>query len=381
MTVFNTFFKVIKKYKGTVILYTVMLIVFGTLNMTSNNETTTFIDTKPDVLIISNDDNIGLTKNLIDYITDNTNVVKIENDEDKINDALFYRDINYIIYIPKNYRIDTLNKKNVPIDIKTVKDYNSMIANTILSRYLKIQNIYNKLDLSEEELINTINTNLSSKTDIEITSKLDTRKTSNLDRYFNFASYSVMAVVLYIICLVMSSFKENTLNKRIIVSGMNYKKHNFLILLSSLVYSIVVWILYVILGIILLKVNIFDLRVAMYILNMLIFTFVSLTLSLFISNLLNNKNAINGIVNVVALGSSFLCGAFVPAMYLPSGVLAFSRILPSYWYVNSNDILSNIEYLNFNTLKVVFINMSVLIIFSIIFIILNNIISKYKRTT
>lgn len=381
MTVFNTFFKVIKKYKGTVILYTVMLIVFGTLNMTSNNETTTFIDTKPDVLIISNDDNIGLTKNLIDYITDNTNVVKIENDEDKINDALFYRDINYIIYIPKNYRIDTLNKKNVPIDIKTVKDYNSMIANTILSRYLKIQNIYNKLDLSEEELINTINTNLNSKTDIEITSKLDTRKTSNLDRYFNFASYSVMAVVLYIICLVMSSFKENTLNKRIIVSGMNYKKHNFLILLSSLVYSIVVWILYVILGIILLKVNIFDLRVAMYILNMLIFTFVSLTLSLFISNLLNNKNAINGIVNVVALGSSFLCGAFVPAMYLPSGVLAFSRILPSYWYVNSNDILSNIEYLNFNTLKVVFINMSVLIIFSIIFIILNNIVSKYKRTT
>ena len=381
MTVFNTFFKVIKKYKGTVILYTVMLIVFGTLNMTSNNETTTFIDTKPDVLIISNDDNIGLTKNLTDYITDNTNVVKIENDEDKINDALFYRDINYIIYIPKNYRIDTLNKKNVPIDIKTVKDYNSMIANTILSRYLKIQNIYNKLDLSEEELINTINTNLNSKTDIEITSKLDTRKTSNLDRYFNFASYSVMAVVLYIICLVMSSFKENTLNKRIIVSGMNYKKHNFLILLSSLVYSIVVWILYVILGIILLKVNIFDLRVAMYILNMLIFTFVSLTLSLFISNLLNNKNAINGIVNVVALGSSFLCGAFVRAMYLPSGVLAFSRILPSYWYVNSNDILSNIEYLNFNTLKVVFINMSVLIIFSIIFIILNNIVSKYKRTT
>ena len=381
MTVFNTFFKVIKKYKGTVILYTVMLIVFGTLNMTSNNETTTFIDTKPDVLIISNDDNIGLTKNLTDYITDNTNVVKIENDEDKINDALFYRDINYIIYIPKNYRIDTLNKKNVPIDIKTVKDYNSMIANTILSRYLKIQNIYNKLDLCEEELINTINTNLNSKTDIEITSKLDTRKTSNLDRYFNFASYSVMAVVLYIICLVMSSFKENTLNKRIIVSGMNYKKHNFLILLSSLVYSIVVWILYVILGIILLKVNIFDLRVAMYILNMLIFTFVSLTLSLFISNLLNNKNAINGIVNVVALGSSFLCGAFVPAMYLPSGVLAFSRILPSYWYVNSNDILSNIEYLNFNTLKVVFINMSVLIIFSIIFIILNNIVSKYKRTT
>ena len=37
MTVFKTFWKVVSKYKGTIILYTVMLIVFGGLNMSSNN--------------------------------------------------------------------------------------------------------------------------------------------------------------------------------------------------------------------------------------------------------------------------------------------------------------------------------------------------------
>ena len=34
MTVFNTFWKVINKYKGTIILFTVMLVTFGGINKT-----------------------------------------------------------------------------------------------------------------------------------------------------------------------------------------------------------------------------------------------------------------------------------------------------------------------------------------------------------
>ena len=82
MTVFKTFLKVLNRYKGMVILYTVMLIVFGGLNMKSNNQTTDFIATKPSVLIINNDENVGLTKGLIDYISENSDVKNIENNDD-----------------------------------------------------------------------------------------------------------------------------------------------------------------------------------------------------------------------------------------------------------------------------------------------------------
>ena len=33
MTVFRTFWKLVRKYKGMIILYTVMLILFGSINM------------------------------------------------------------------------------------------------------------------------------------------------------------------------------------------------------------------------------------------------------------------------------------------------------------------------------------------------------------
>ena len=54
MIVFNAFFKVVKKYIGVIILYTVMLISFGSINYATNNEDMTFSNRLPDILIINN---------------------------------------------------------------------------------------------------------------------------------------------------------------------------------------------------------------------------------------------------------------------------------------------------------------------------------------
>ena len=51
-------------------------------------------------------------------------------------------------------------------------------------------------------------------------------------------------------------------------------------------------------------------------LNSLLFTICATTIEFFIVSIITNKNSISGIVNVVALGSNFLCGAFVPMKYL-----------------------------------------------------------------
>lgn len=379
MTVFKTFWKVVKKYKGTVILYTVMLIVFGALNMTTGDNQTNFVDSKPDILIINNDEEIGITKNLIDYIKANSKIKDIKNDEEAINDALFYRDVNYIIYIPQNYRQDILNGKNPEINIKSTGDYQASLAEMTLKRYIKIQNTYASKIQDEAELIESINNNLSKKSEIQITSKLDAKKLQSQAQYFNFATYSIMAIVIFVVSLVLSSFHEKAINKRNIISSMNYKKHNRMLLLASSIYSSVVWVFFTIIGIILVGDVIFTPRGIIYMLNSFIFTFCSLTIALLISTLINNKEAISGIINVIALGSSFLCGAFVPAEWLPDTVLKVAHILPAYWYINSNDLLKTMEIINIENLKPVFINMIVVIGFSIAFVIINNLVSKRKQ--
>lgn len=378
MTVFNTFWKVINKYKGTIILFTVMLVAFGGINTTSSNNSLDFTNNKPDIIIINNDQNKGLTKNLISYLKENTNVKNIK-EEEEIDDALFYRQVNYIIYIPKNYRNDILSGINPKIDIKTTGDYDSSLAEIILTRYLKTQEVYSKTTSNEEELIGKINTNLKTKSEVSITSTVNTDKTSKASRYYNFASYSIMYTIIFIICMVLSSFNEKVIKKRTIISSMNYKTHNKLILKASFLYSIIVWLLFMILGIILFPDTVISLRGLIYTINAFIFTFASLTLALLISSLSSNKNIITGIANVVCLGSAFLCGAFIPTTWLPETVIKVSRVFPTYWYVNSNDLLSNLEKINLNSLEPIIINMLVVLLFSLIFIVLTNIISKKKQ--
>lgn len=379
MTVFKTFFRIVNKLKPTIILYTALLIIFGAVNMKTSDNNINFVNSKPDILIINQDVNKGLTKNLIDYMKKNSNIVKVENNEEKINDSLFYREVSYVIYIPKDYRKNVLLGKNPKLDIKKTDEYDAHLSEMMLKRYIKLQNIYNKEAGSEDELITLINDNINDDVNVKITSKVDISKTYNIAYYFNFASYSILAIIIYIICLVLCSFKEESISKRINISSINYKSHNNKILFASIVFSSIVWLLFVIIGVTIVGDIMFSIRGLISIINSFIFTFCALTLSILISSLTNNKNAISGIVNVIALGSAFLCGAFVPAEYLPSSVLNFAHILPAYYYINSNDLLKNIDVINISSMQPIIINMVIIIIFSILFIILNNIVTRKKR--
>lgn len=379
MIVFSTFWRIVKKYKGTILLYTVMLIMFGGINLTSNSTNDMFTPTKPNIFIVNKDSNMGLTKNLINYLKKNTNVVSLEDDEEKINDALFYRDISYVIYIPKNYSKDVLDKKDVTIDIKSSKDYTSSLAEMMLDKYLNVQSNLVNITNNQDELVNMINNTLDVNSEVVVSSKLDNSYLNRVSRYFNFGSYSLLAVIIFIVTLVINSFKENTINKRIIVSSFNYKKHNSLLMLSSFVYSLIVWVLFSLLSIILLGKDMISLRGILYFVNTFMFVMPTLSFGILISTLVNNKDSIGGIVNVVSLGSAFLCGAFIPTEYLPKIVLSIAHVFPAYYFIDSNNLLSSMEIINFSNLIPVFINYFVLIIFMLIFIAVNNYVLKKKR--
>ena len=379
MTVFKTFLKILNKNKFIVILYTVFLITFGGFNMQTSDNNTNFVASKPDIMIVNKDENKGITQDLIKYITDNSNIIKLKNNEDAINDGLFYRDVDYVIYIPKNYNRDFMDGKNPKIDIKSTGDYKSSYAEMLLSRYIKVANIYQKSIDDEDELISKINETLSKESKVEIISKLDTNGLSKASFYYNFASYSILACLVYVICLILSSFKNMKIQKRTIISSTDYKKINRQLLLSNSLFSLVLWLMYVILSFILIKDVMFSIQGIIYLLNSLLFTICATTIAIFIGNIVYNKNAINGIVNVVALGSSFLCGAFVPMEWLPDGVLKIAHLLPSYYYISSNETLKKIEIFNLDTMQPILLKMIILIGYSLLFIILTNVVSKRKQ--
>ena len=301
MTVYKTFFKVVNKYKFLIIIYTAMLILFAGFNMQTSQNSTNFVAEKPDVLIINNDKEQKLSKNLVEYIEKNSNIVDIENDEEARNDALFYRDVSYIIYIPENYSKDFLNGLNPEINIKSAGDAGSSYAEMMLTRYIKVANIYQKELQNEDELIKTINETLEKEAETEITSKLDTDNLTRAAFYYNFMNYSILAGCVYVICIIISSFREEKIRKRTVISSVNYKKFNRQLLVSNGALALILWFLYVVLSFILIGDIMFTAHGLILIANSFVFSICSLTIAFLIANLISNKNAINGIINVVAL--------------------------------------------------------------------------------
>ena len=286
MTVYKTFFKVVNKYKFLIIIYTAMLILFAGFNMQTSQNSTNFVAEKPDVLIINNDKKQKLSKNLVEYIEKNSNIVDIENDEEARNDALFYRDVSYIIYIPENYSKDFLNGLNPEINIKSAGDAGSSYAEMMLTRYIKVANIYQNEIQNEEELIKTINETLAKEAEIEITSKLDTDNLTRAAFYYNFMNYSILAGCVYVICIIISSFREEKIRKRTVISSVNYKKFNRQLLVSNGALALILWFLYVVLSFILIGDIMFTAHGLILIANSFVFSICSLTIEFLIANLL-----------------------------------------------------------------------------------------------
>lgn len=378
MIVFKAFLNVLNKNKSPIILFTIILVIFGTLNYNNNETSLDFTNAKPDTYIINEDEDTGITKDFIKYIESKT-VLMDKYSIDEIDDALFYRDINYIIYIKKGFREDILNNKTPKIEIKSTGDYQASLADMIVKKYLSVLNVYKGYSLSEEEIIDKVNEALAEEVSVEVTSKLDTYSLSKITSYFNFMNYSLLAGLVFVISIILNSFKNKNINKRTVISSMNYKVFNRYLTLSNLLLALVLWVLYIILSFLLLGDVMFSMHALVCIVNSFIFMIVALVVAVLIGNVVNNKNAINGIVNVIALGSSFLCGAFVPVEFMPESVVKLSKILPSYYYINSNEIVKTLEEVNLNTLEPIIKNMVIMVIFIIGFVIINNIVTKRKR--
>lgn len=379
MIVFKTFLKVLYKCKVPIIIYTVFLLFFSIFNMQTSDSSISFEASKPDILIVNNDGDNLITNNLIDYLKKNCHLVTIKNDPQAQEDALFYRDVHYIIDIPKNYHEDFLNGNNPSLKIKSANDYQSAYSEMLLSNYLKVANIYRQEIKDETQLVNQINETLEKQIDVKMNNKIDTNSLAKASFYYNFLNYCLLAGSVYVICLIINSFKQENILKRTVISKMNYQKYNRLLLLSNGLFAFSLWLFYVLLSLILVGKAMFTLQGLGYLINSFIFTFCALTIAFMIANLKINKDAISGIINVVALGTSFLCGAFVPMDYLPDFVLKIAHLLPSYWYIKTNELLKNMQLFNFENLKPVLLNMVILIIFSLIFIKITNYLTNKNQ--
>ena len=379
MIVFKTILKILNKLKGLIILYTIMLISVTLVNQTSGN-VDSFEEVKPSVIIVNNDKSkSGVTNHFIKYLENHMEVKDIDiGNEEKIDDALFYRDVSLVVYIPDGFGDDLLDSKDVSVEYKISGDKGSSYGKMLVQNYFDSFNIYNNY-YNGDELFGKLDNALNLDLNVEVKSKVDTNSLSRMARFFNFLNYAILAGCVYSISMILASLKSENVRKRTIVSSYDYKKYNRIVLEACSIVIIGMWILYMILALIIFKDLFISMNGLWYVINSFVFSLCSLCIGFLIGNITQNKGAISGIVNVVSLGSSFLCGCFVPFEFMPDYVIKIAHIFPTYYFVINNEALKVMDNFSLSSVSPLILNMGIVLIFGVCFVIITNCVSKRKQ--
>ena len=391
MIVFKTFWRIMKRYWWIVFIYVAILTSLSVINL-KTAPVADFVDTKPEITIVSQDSSDlatkPFTKNFLNYLSKNTKFINLKESEN--TDALFYQKISMILYLPEDLESKILSGQKVTLDYRASGNYTAELSKNLIKRYFELQRteiLESKNSSKEQSNIPSedsekIISNLNQRLDQSPTVRLASKNATNLSKiaaFFNFASYTIMAIILYVTCFINASFNKSPVKKRTMVSSLHLKKYNFSLLLANSIFAFSVFALlttlsfFVLGNIVLTPFFIFE------ILNILLYTLAALTLAELVSTFNLSRDAVSGVVNLLSLAPAFLSGAFVPTYFLPSFVLTIAHIFPTYWFIDTNSKITTMTEFSFNSFLTILPNLLVLVLFSIIFIVANLVLSKKKR--
>ncbi len=375
MTTYKAFLKVLGKNIWVIGLYTLILIVCMAGNTQNSQSLTNFTAARPDIAIYDEDHSL-ISERLEKYISERANIVEFKTDEE-LSDALYFNGVDYVINIEKGFGEKVTKDEKPKMFVKSVGNYDAYLSETIYARFLKVAEAF--APATEEDLVKNLDEVLSHDTEVEMTSKIDVNAMANARNFYNFMNYAILAGLVFAVAYATAAFKREMTKKRMMVSATNYKKINLQLLLCNLGVAMVLLTFYVILSLLMVGDIMFTVNGALFIANAAIMSVFAVSFAFLLTNLLKNNNAILAIVNVVSIGSCFLCGVFVPAEWMPEFVQNIGRALPSFYYVENNKFISELETFDFESLKPILINAAIILGVTAVVVIINNFVTRKKR--
>lgn len=378
MKVFNLYFKFVKSYYKIILGYVIIFLAIIVLFVGTGSTATSYTDTNPTVGLVNYEDSTPLVDGYLEYL-ENFCDFKVMKESD-LPDAFFFEEIDFGIIIENGFTEGFIISGDKTIKTVGVEgNLESISFQTATNSYFNFYKSFSSnLSLSQEEIKTNVLETLSSTLTVDFKART-AKDYSECTTYFNFLAYVLIALVLNVMLLIMSSLRATDIKRRMNVSSYKTSRATFEIILGNAVC--------VFAGTILLSVAYFLMNSAMfsvnglwYLLNSLCFAFPVLGIGYLLSLLIKNKNAIGAVTNVISLGQAFLCGSFVPQEYLSDGVLAVARIFPAYYYVAGNNTIGSTGSFAYENISGLLLNMGIQVLYGIALFFISFLINKKQAT-
>lgn len=387
MQVFKVYFKIIKASIGQMSIYLILFLVISiaySMSASPKNQGS-FSQAKTKVAFINSDETTALTNGFKQYLSKNVNFLSIENKQEKLQDALFLREVEYIITIPKGFTKDFLQGKPVEVEKTIVPNSTTgMYVDMAINKYFNMARVYvnNIPGITEENLVKEVAKGSASETQVQLKTFGD-KKLNNAFAvtYFNYLAYSLFAILILGVSSILMVFNDKNLKRRNLCSPMKNRTFNFQLIMGNLVFALVSYVFLTTFGLVINRENLMSYNGLLLCINALVFTIAALSISYLVGLLIKNRSTQNSVANILSLGLCFLSGVFVPQELLSDKALAIGSFNPVYWYVKANNFIGTLSSFNFDNLSPIFTYMLIQLGFAVAIFSVALVISKQKRLT
>lgn len=387
MQVYKAIFKIIMKNLSQILIYVVVFVTLTSIlaNTYQNPASTSFAETKVKMVLINHDTDSRLVEGLKNYLMQNARLVDIPDDVQKLQDALFFRQAEYIVRVPAGFSEAFLKGEALQLEKTAVPgSTSSLYLDTLINKYLNTAKVYSSIteNLSDEQLVRQIDLDLAYKTEVKLMSPAgEISQKEKVAFFFNYLAYALFAILILGVCSVMIVFTNADLKKRNLCSPLKLRAMNFQMLLGNFSFAVLAWFALILVSFIMYRGYMFSARGVLFLLNSLVFTFAALSISYLLGNVIKSRGAMSAATNVISLGTCFISGVFVPQAFLGESVLKVASFTPNYWYVKSNNIIADLTYFNMESLAPIFLNMLIVAGFTVAVLSVTLVVIKQKRVS
>lgn len=383
MPIFKLCLKIFKRKSKQISIYFGIFIMISILFASSGNpnEQIGFSQSKTRIAIFTQE-STPLVDGLKEALSDVAIFMDIEDSDEAIQDALYFREISYAIRIPQGFSQDFMAGKEPLITKTTLGDVSSSIyVNIKVEQYFNLANLYLNLmpEINQESLKTYILEDLSKDAQVSIAGPGEAVAQGNMKFYFNYLAYTFMFVAIMGVSTIMLVFNDTKIKNRNSCSPIPAKDTVLQLFMAITVFSFFSWIVLVLLSLYFGRYEIRNENTIYFIINSFIFMLSTSSLSFLIGNLVKGREAISGAANIITLGACFISGVFVPQEIMSEKVLNIASFFPTYWYIKGNGLISsmtNLDMLKFNPLSNAMLTQ---IGFALAFFVLAMVIGKRNR--
>ncbi|MCO7126697.1 ABC transporter permease [Sporolactobacillus shoreicorticis] len=388
MPVFKLCMKIIRKNWLSISLYIVIFLAIAiTISMSTMSEqkkSSSFSQEKAKIALIS-EEKTPLTEGFRQELAKSSDFVKLPDRTEALQDALFFRNVTYILRIPKGFTEDVLSGGSMQME-KTVvpNSTENAYVDINVNQYWNLARIYAKHEpgASQQQLVKQLKTNLSGSTPVTIRAHERAITSNSFSMYyFNFLAYALSAVLIMGISTVMIVVNKRDLSRRNFCSPLKASSINAQLILANLLFATASWVILVVFCFFLDSKSFATQNMTFFLINSAIFTACVASLSYLIGNLMKNLNAMSAVCNVLTLGPCFISGVFVPQEFLNDTVLKIASFTPTYWYVQANARIAKLTQFGWSDLSSIIYSMAILLVFAVAFAALSLVIGKRRRLT